>query len=114
MDINPRSREGAAKCFLGGGGTSSSSDIKKTVQLTHQDPCAPPKPPIDARALPDSQQRKMSFECPRLLENRPIVRLFLVILANGMVSMMCAAVFIELEGPAQQVAKKPLRIHATS
>ena len=66
------------------------------------------------REAENGQQRKMSFDCPRLLENRPIVRLFLVILANGMVSMMCAAVFIELEGPAQQVAKKPLRIHATS
>ena len=33
---------------------------------------------------------------------RPILRLFLVIMVNGLVSMGVAAIFIELEGPAQQ------------
>ena len=39
---------------------------------------------------------------PWFLADRPILRLFLVIGFNGMVSMAVAAIFIELEWPAQQ------------
>ncbi|TRY80153.1 hypothetical protein TCAL_05802 [Tigriopus californicus] len=34
-------------------------------------------------------------------KNRPILRLFLVICFNGIVSMICAAIFVELERPEQ-------------
>ena len=39
---------------------------------------------------------------PWFLADRPILRLFLVMGFNGMVSMAVAAIFIELEWPAQQ------------
>ncbi len=53
----------------------------------------------------DSQQQQQPGDCvhwPRFLQNRPVLRLFLVITFNGLVSMMCAAIFIQLEGPAQE------------
>ena len=50
-----------------------------------------------------SPKRVKEVGCPKLFENRPIIRLFLVILVNGLVSMMCAAIFISIEGPSQEV-----------
>ncbi len=38
----------------------------------------------------------------RFLQSRPILRLFLIMFVNGLVSMMCAAIFIQLEGPSQK------------
>ena len=39
---------------------------------------------------------------PWFLQDKPILRLFLVMGFNGVVSMAVAAIFIELEWPAQQ------------
>ena len=50
-----------------------------------------------------SPKRVKEVGCPKLLEKRPIIRLFLVILVNGLVSMMSAAIFISIEGPSQEV-----------
>ena len=40
------------------------------------------------------------------MEKRPIMKLFLVIIFNGLVSMVFAAIFIELEAPAQMLRTK--------
>ena len=52
----------------------------------------------------DAEKQQQQDDCccwPWFLQNRPILRLFLVICFNGLVSMMCAAIFIELEKPSQ-------------
>ncbi|XP_059085511.1 potassium channel subfamily K member 13-like [Tigriopus californicus] len=52
----------------------------------------------------DHQSSQPLDECccwPWFLRNRPILRLFLVICFNGIVSMICAAIFVELERPEQ-------------
>lgn len=52
----------------------------------------------------DHQPSQPLDECccwPWFLKNRPILRLFLVICFNGIVSMICAAIFVELERPEQ-------------
>ena len=40
------------------------------------------------------------------MNKRPVMKLFLVIIINGLVSMVFAAIFIELEAPAQMLRQK--------
>ena len=42
----------------------------------------------------------------QFLDKRPVLKLFLVIVVNGLVSMVFAAIFIELEAPAQLMRQK--------
>ena len=62
--------------------------------------------PVRNPHLPKKDPCLMFKQMKQFLDKRPVLKLFLVIVVNGLVSMVFAAIFIELEAPAQLMRQK--------
>uniref|UniRef100_A0A0K2UQ99 Potassium channel domain-containing protein n=2 Tax=Lepeophtheirus salmonis TaxID=72036 RepID=A0A0K2UQ99_LEPSM len=60
-----------------------------------------PNPPRNLNLTPSEPDQVLNCLCS-CLAGRPILRLFLIIMFNGVVSMMCSAIIVRIEKPAQE------------
>ena len=83
-----------------------SSDLAKSVTISLPSAKSNRVAPMRYPNLPRKDPCLMFKQMKHFLDKRPVLKLFLVIVINGLVSMVFAAIFIELEAPAQLMRQK--------
>ena len=82
-----------------------SSDLAKSMTISLPSAKSNRVAP-QGRKVPPKDPCLMFKQMKHFLDKRPVLKLFLVIVVNGLVSMVFAAIFIELEAPAQLMRQK--------